>query len=89
MKKIICVIAIAALMALSLSACGNEVENINDGKKSMFVQIETPRFIFSEGVVHSAIVYHKETKVMYSVSVNGAFTLLVNADGSPMRYTGR
>jgi hypothetical protein len=36
------------------------------------------------------VVYHKETKVMYTVSFNvynsGNFTLLVNADGSPMLW---
>lgn len=84
MKKKICVIAIAALMALSLSACGKELESIDNPGKSMFVRVEATEAF--------SIVYHKETKVMYAVSTGtynfGTFTLLVNADGSPMRYTG-
>lgn len=32
-----------------------------------------------------SIVYHKQTKVMYVIS-QGAFTLLVDADGKPMIY---
>jgi hypothetical protein len=50
----------------------------------MFVEIEC--------TATWAIVYHKETKVMYAVSDGrynrGTFTLLVNADGSPMVYGG-
>ncbi len=38
------------------------------------------------------VVYHKTTKVMYVISGGvhnqGTFTLLVNADNSPMVYTG-
>ena len=38
------------------------------------------------------VVYHKETKVMYAISDQqnnrGTFTLLVNADGTPMLYKG-
>ena len=38
-----------------------------------------------------AIVYAKDTDVMYSISkggnADGIFTVLVNADGSPMLYT--
>jgi len=38
------------------------------------------------------IVYHRETKVMYAVSLGnyncGTFTLLVNPDGTPMLYEG-
>jgi hypothetical protein len=37
------------------------------------------------------VVYHKQTKVMYVVSIghnnSGNFTLLVNADGKPLLYT--
>lgn len=36
------------------------------------------------------LVYHEDTKVMYAVSIGlknqGSFTVLVNADGSPMLY---
>lgn len=32
------------------------------------------------------IVYHRDTKVMYVISRNNTFTLLVNPDGTPMLY---
>ena len=34
------------------------------------------------------IVYDNETKVMYAVSYNGDFTVLLNADGTPLLYKG-
>ena len=51
-------------------------------------------FVEVESYEHWKVVYHKKTKVMYSVSNSGVgkkggdgvFTLLVNPDGSPMLY---
>lgn len=47
-------------------------------------------FVLVESTVQWNVVYHKETKVMYAVSDcgvgSGVFTLLVNADGTPMLY---
>lgn len=84
MKKIIC----AVLCIVLLCGCSSlsEVEEINavEETKSMFVRIEQS---FSWEVV-----YHKDTKVMYTISNGsynyGTFTLLVNADGTPMLYEG-
>ena len=49
-------------------------------------------FVEREEANRWIIVYHKETKVMYAVSYGsyniGTFTLLVNADGTPMLYKG-
>jgi hypothetical protein len=49
-------------------------------------------FIKLEETYKWQIVYHKDTKVMYAVSIghynSGNFTLLVNADGTPMIYEG-
>jgi hypothetical protein len=77
-------IAILIVGMLSLTAC-TKIESVNDNKQnetSMFVEVET--------TVGWKIVYHKETKVMYAVSCGGYncgnFTLLVNADGSPMLW---
>ena len=77
---------ILILSMLLLSGCkGVEVESVNDNDKdtSMFVEIEQFPGMW-------AIVYHKETKVMYAVSCgaynNGTFTLLVDADGKPMLW---
>ena len=76
-------------MAATLAACGSEVEKADSSvggpeTKSMFVQVETTDTW--------AVVYHRDTKVMYSVSTGssnrGNMTLLVNADGTPMIYSG-
>ena len=84
MKKAIGLI-MAVIMAAMLAACGNEVESVGDhGTKSMFVQVEYAGSL--------EVVYHRDTKVMYSVSHGdynrGTMTLLVNADGTPMIYNG-
>ena len=77
-------IAILIIGALSLTAC-TKVESVNDNKQS-----ETNMFIEIEHTDNWRVVYHKETKVMYAVSFGGYncgdFTLLVNADGSPMLW---
>lgn len=82
MKKKIITILIVGM--LSLTGCA-EVESINDNKqneRSMFVEVERTRYW--------EVVYQRETKVMYVVGGGtynyGTFTLLVNADGSPMLW---
>ena len=53
---------------------------------------DVPMFVLVESTIQWDVVYHKETKVMYAVSAygtgSGVFTLLVNADGTPMLYDG-
>ena len=67
-----------------LIGCGASVEQKEDAKTkvSMFVIIE------ETGIYY--VVYHKDTKVMYTVSHggynSGNFTLLVNQDGTPLLY---
>lgn len=85
MKKFfMCILLCSAL----LTGCGDTVESVGDveDKTSMFVRIE------GGGVNIWAVVYHKETKVMYAVSTGGynagTFTLLVNPDGTPMIWEG-
>jgi hypothetical protein len=77
------------MMAATFAACGSEVEKADSSvgaseTKSMFVQVEDTRF--------GAVVYHRDTKVMYAVSTGSynsyTMTLLVNADGTPMIYSG-
>ena len=50
----------------------------------------TNTFITVEQTLSYRIVYHRKTKVMYTMSLGGYnagdFTLLVNPDGSPMVY---
>ena len=88
MKKAIGLI-MAVVMAATFAACGSEVEKADSSvgdpeTKSMFVVVEDAGTWM--------VVYHRDTKVMYSVSDSsynyGNMTLLVNADGTPMIYSG-
>lgn len=80
MKKIILILC----MCLLLTGCDNGgAEGIVNGvTNSMFITVETGW--------NYKVMYHKDTKVMYAVSYGtdnqGVFTLLVNADGTPMVY---
>ena len=87
MKKIIAIV----LLALCLCGCDcspsdcspNPVEYENEkNTPSMFTVIEDSYFW--------RVVYHNDTKVMYTVSCGssnfGNFTLLVNPDGTPMLW---
>lgn len=53
-------------------------------------EIKSSAFVLLEATSDWDIVYCADTKVMYSVSKGsynrGTFTLLVNADGTPMVY---
>lgn len=78
--------AMLLVLALLVACAPNEVESTvkDDAPPSMFVEVEQ---------AHTwSVVYHRDTKVMYAVSRGGynrgTFTLLVNADGTPMIYNG-
>ena len=62
----------------STRAEAKEVDDVDDG--NTFVLVDADYYCW--------IVYHKDTKVMYAVSRSpnniGTYTLLVNADGTPM-----
>ena len=66
----------------SVRAEAKEVEETDDGST----------FILVDADYYCRIVYHKDTKVMYAVSRagynTGTYTLLVNADGTPMVWEG-
>ena len=86
MKRFSIIFVVSAL-CLSLCACGGpEVQTeYNASSTSMFVEVEHQSDNWR-------VVYHKETRVMYAVSLGaynrGTFTMLVNADGSPMLWNG-
>ena len=84
MKKIICAFLCIVLLCGCSSVASVEETNAAEEPKSMFVLIEQS--------LSWKVVYHKDTKVMYVVSDGsynrGAFTLLVNADGTPMLWEG-
>ena len=80
MKRIMLIILCSTLL-IGCKKMERAEEN-NGSNTGMFVTIEdTATF---------QIVYNKYTKVMYAVSCGnynkGTFTLLVNADGTPMLY---
>ena len=71
---------------LLLTGCG-ETPDPQTKEENMFVYIQKADFYTAYDVV-----YHKDTKVMYTISQgaynSGTFTLLVNPDGTPMLYEG-
>ena len=81
MNKLKQVLIIFALLFV-LSGCSKVDTVANNVVPSSFVVVERTSIW--------QVVYHKETKVMYAVSLGGyncgSFTLLVNQDGSPMLY---
>lgn len=70
------------VLVVALAGC-SEVED----KSS-----DMSEFVIVENMSTWKVVYHKKTKVMYAVSDGsynyGTFTLLVNADGTPMIWEG-
>ena len=71
-------IVTSIVLTFAIRAEAKEVEETDDG--STFILVDADYYCW--------IVYHKDTKVMYAVSRSGynagTYTLLVNADGTPM-----
>ena len=88
MKKIITILVVIAVIAGIVLTCCNakhvQEERKRETDSSMFVIIEETDFW--------QIVYNKETKVMYAVSVGaynrGTFTMLCDKDGKPQLWGG-
>ena len=86
MKKLILILITIMLCTCLLVGCNGVLEiDENVSKSSSFVIIEDGDSYY--------IVYHKDTKVMYSLSSGGyncgSLCLLVNADGTPMIWNGK
>jgi hypothetical protein len=77
-------IALCACLFVGCSSSGNLATEKEVSKNSSFVIVE-------DGAGY-CIVYHKDTKVMYTISTGGSnlgtFCLLVNPDGTPMIWEG-
>ena len=84
-SKLIAIMIIVMLVIIGLSFIG--CDNTNNSVKAsddVFVMV-SKNFSY-------AVVYDRETKVMYAISDGtynqGNFTMLVNADGTPKLYKG-
>lgn len=84
-KKIICLVLIVLLL-FTFVGCADGVPSVEDtlskDSSSMFVVIE-----YNSLWSRYNIVYHKETKVMYAVSCDTVFTVMVDAEGKPLLYS--
>lgn len=86
MKRIMILLLVATLI---LTGCGQtkyvyveDTKTVSDA--SRFVEVEWVKFNWK-------ILVDKETRVMYAVSDGdnrGNFTILINADGTPLLYAG-
>lgn len=80
MKRIMVIILCSTLLV----GC-KKMEHVEENNRS-----NTSMFVTIENTATFGVVYNKYTKVMYAVSNggynSGNFTLLVNADGTPMLY---
>ena len=86
MKKILCLI-IAIVLMLTCVGCSGSSTTVsrqeNSGEQeSMFVVVEEALF---HGYWYS-VCYHKESKVLYSVSQYNEFTVIVDANGNPLLW---
>ena len=87
-KRIICAL-LCVIFAFFLIGCGTTMERADQQLRkplSMFIIVEE-----SSSDAYR-IVYHRDTKVMYAISTGvycgGAFTVMLNPDGSPMLWEG-
>ena len=81
MKRLLVILTVFALCACLFAGCAEHPKVDEDySRESSFVIVEDGASYY--------VVYHKDTKVMYTMSTGGyncgSFCLLVNSDGSPM-----
>lgn len=83
MKGTLCIILLVLMM--TLCGCGaSQVPEKPLVNNSMFIVVEEGRYY--------KVAYHKSNKVMYVISWGynntGSFTVMLNADGTPMLWEG-
>lgn len=92
-KRFLAVLLLTIIMMLSFAGCDKkqmlkeeDISKNNNTTYSMFILLE------DNNSIGYRIVYHKDTKVMYAISCGyyncGTFTVMLNADGTPMIYSG-
>ena len=85
-KRILCLSIFIILIFTFVGCSDSTMQTVDDTKDdintSIFVEVETNSLF--------KIVYHKDTKVMYTISKGyynqGTFTVMLDADGKPMLY---
>ena len=84
MKRKLAYILILSMLLLS----GCDVKTV--GKVGTVQKDDTSMFIEVEQTGGWKVVYHKETKVMYTISLGhyncGTFTVMLDADGKPLLW---
>ena len=86
MKRLLVVLMAIALCGCLFAGCnGSPAVEEEVSRNSSFIIVEDGASYY--------VVYHKDTKVMYTLSAGGyncgSFCLLVNADGTPMVWEGK
>ena len=94
MKKKLIILTMSIVLMFCLIGCVDINKSmLNEEDLSNAAKSEYSMFIELEDGWSYQIVYHKDTKVMYAISDSsynrGTFTVMVNADGSPMLYEGK
>lgn len=91
MKRLLLILGVS-LFFLFGCACNETTDAVCEATTDTVTNNDQGKFIIITGGALYDVVYNKDTKVMYAVSRGaynqGAFTLLVNPDGSPMLYEG-
>lgn len=84
-KKIIC-FSLVVLLLFTFVGC-SDMDTIEDASlkesSSMFAVIEHN----THSGYNFSVVYHKDTKVMYTLDNYNHFTVMVDAEGKPLLYS--
>ena len=83
MKKILCLVLII-MMLLACIGCSTVPTAESNDSESVFVRIESGTM---NGYCYN-VVYHRDTKVMYTVGQYGEATVMLDADGKPLLWEG-
>ncbi len=86
-KKLFCLLLILVLpISLLLVGCGGDSsKGQNPADQIEFVEVGG---YYLGGLYSTQIIVNKATKVMYLIDADGAITVMVNPDGTPMIYQG-
>lgn len=89
--SLIALLLLLVIMVFVLTGCSGATVK-REGTAQKQEEETTSMFVLVEDTHSWVVVYHRETKVMYVVSDSaysyGIFTVLVNADGTPMTWEG-